>query len=232
MRILCVRHVAFEGPAAIAEWAAARGHTLADVAAADASFPPLAGFDMLVVLGGPMGVHDVAGHPWLLPEREFLASALDGGKLVLGVCLGAQLLADAIGGSVHPGPEAEIGWFPVRATDAGRASALFGGWPEEFVAGHWHGDTFDLPPGVPSAASSEVTPNQAFEACDGRAVGLQFHLEWTREALAALIGDCSDELTGGGAWVQGADELLSDDARFARSRELLFGLLDRMEALG
>lgn len=231
MRIACIRHVPFEGPGAIAEWATARGHTLTDVAASPAAFPPLSGFDMLLVLGGPMGVYDIAEDPWLLPEREFLASAIDTGKLVLGICLGAQLLADAIGGSVHPGPEAEIGWFPVRLTDAGHSSALLAEWPDEFVAGHWHGDTFELPPGVMSAASSELTANQAFVACDGRAVGLQFHLEWTRESLTALVENCADDLTGGGAWMQAADDLLADDGRFARSRELLFALLDRLEAL-
>lgn len=232
MRIACIRHVPFEGPGAIADWAVERGHLLSDVEAVKADFPAPSDFDLLAVMGGPMGVHDVAGHPWLIEERAFLASAIGAGKLVLGVCLGAQLLADAIGGTVHPGVEAEIGWFPVRLTDVGRATALFGGWPDEFVAGHWHGDTFDLPPGVATAASSELTPNQAFAACDGRAVGLQFHLEWTREGLAALVENCGDELTGCGAWSQGADELLADDGRFARSRELLFALLDRMEALG
>lgn len=231
MRIACVRHVAFEGPGAIADWAATHGHTLTDVAAVTAAFPPLSGFDMLLVLGGPMGVYDIVEHPWLIEERAFLASAIDAGKLVLGICLGAQLLADAIGGSVHPGPEREIGWFPVRLSAAGRSSALLSGWPDEFVAGHWHGDTFELPPGVASAASTKLTANQAFVACDGRAVGLQFHLEWTRDALAALAENCADELTGGGAWTRSADELLAADDRFALSRELLFALLDRMEAL-
>jgi GMP synthase-like glutamine amidotransferase len=230
MRIACIRHVPFEGPGAIADWAAARGHALSGSEAFKGHLPALSDFDLLVVLGGPMGVYDVAEHPWLIEEREFLASAIDAGKVVLGVCLGAQLLADAIGGSVHPGPEREIGWFPVRVSAAGRSSALFGGWPDEFVAGHWHGDTFEIPPGVASAASSEVTANQAFVACDGRAVGLQFHLEWTRDALAALVENCADELTGGGRWTRSAEELLADDDRFARSRELLFALLDRIEA--
>lgn len=230
MRIAFIRHVPFEGPGAIADWAAARGHALSGSEAFKGHLPALSDFDLLVVLGGPMGVYDVAEHPWLIEEREFLATAIDAGKLVLGVCLGAQLLADAIGGSVHPGPEREIGWFPVRVSAAGRSSALFGGWPDEFVAGHWHGDTFEIPPGVASAASSELTANQAFVACDGRAVGLQFHLEWTRDALAALVENCADELTGDGRWTQGAEELLADDDRFARSRELLFALLDRIEA--
>jgi GMP synthase-like glutamine amidotransferase len=229
MRIACVRHVPFEGPGTIAEWAASRGHTMVEVAAPMGEFPAPGSFEMLAVLGGPMGVYEIGAHPWLVSERSFIADSIEAGALVLGVCLGAQLLADAVGGSVHAGSEREIGWFPVRLTPVGRESGLFAGWPDTFVAGHWHGDTFDLTPPLVSAASSEVTPNQAFEACDGRAVGLQFHLEWTPEIVRALIGNCGDELATGGPWVQSASDLLAGAASFARSRELLFEMLDRLE---
>ena len=136
-----------------------------------------------------------------------------------------------MGGLVHAGGEPEIGWFPVRMTEAGRASKVFGGWPEQFVAGHWHGDTFDLPEGTVSAASSEVTANQAFETAGGRVVGLQFHLEWTRHSLATLVSNCADELVGEGPWKWNAKRLLEDEGAYESSRELLFGLLDRMEEL-
>jgi GMP synthase-like glutamine amidotransferase len=228
MRIACVRHVSFEGPGTIAEWAASRGHTIVEIAAPTGEYPAPGSFDMLVLLGGPMGVYDIGAHPWLVAERAFIASAIDAGALVLGVCLGAQLLADAVGGSVRSGPEPEIGWFPVRLTDAGRASPLFAGWPDSFVAGHWHGDTFDLMPPLVAAASSQLTANQAFEACDGRAAGLQFHLEWTPAVLSALLENCGDELAAGGTWVQPASELLGDAAEFERSRDLLFEMLDRL----
>lgn len=230
MRIVCVRHVSFEGPGTVAEWAASRGHTMVEVEAPSGEYPSPGSFDLLVLLGGPMGAYDLGAHPWLVSERAFIASAIDAGALVLGVCLGAQLLADAVGCSVRPGPEPEIGWFPVRLTDAGRASSLFAGWPDSFVAGHWHADTFDLTPPLAPAASSELTPNQAFEACGGRAVGLQFHLEWTPALLSALLENCGDELTAGGTWVQAASELLVDAAEFERSRDLLFEMLDRLEA--
>ena len=230
MHITCVRHVPFEGPGTIVEWAAARGHTLAEVAAPSSEYPPPGSFDMLVLLGGPMGVYDMGAHPWLGEERAFIAGAIDAGALVLGVCLGAQLLADAVGCSVHAGSEPEIGWYPVRLTDAGRSSTLFAGWPTTFIAGHWHNDTFDLTPPLVAAASSEVTANQAFEACDGRAVGLQFHLEWTPATLGALVDECGAELAAGGAWVQSASELLAGGAEFEHSRDLLFEMLDRLEA--
>lgn len=230
MRVLCLTHVPYEGPVSIAEWATLRGHELEVRPAVTGEFPHAGGVDMLVVMGGPMSAADDAGNPWLAPERAFIARVVEAGGLVLGVCLGSQVLAAALGGSVRRGAELEIGWYPVRLTPAGRASHVLGGWPSEFVAGHWHGDTFDLPAGIGPAASSEVTPNQAFVAFDGRVVGLQFHLEWTRDALAELVAECPGDLTSPAAWVSGPKGLLDDPAHFERSRDLLFALLDAMEA--
>jgi GMP synthase-like glutamine amidotransferase len=231
VRICCITHVPFEGPGTIADWAADRGHPLEVVDATTGKLPFPIEFDMFVSMGGPMSASDPAHNPWLLGELELLAAAVEGQRLVLGVCLGSQVLASAMGGLVHPGAEPEIGWFPVRMTEAGRASKVFGGWPEQFVAGHWHGDTFDLPEGTVSAASSEVTANQAFEMAGGRVVGLQFHLEWTRHSLATLVSNCADELVGEGPWKWNAKRLLEDEGAYESSRELLFGLLDRMEEL-
>lgn len=230
MRIVVLRHVSFEGPGTIADWAAERGHSIRDVSAPSGWFPTPGTFDMLVVMGGPMGVYDIVEHPWLTEERRFIARAIDSGALVLGVCLGSQMVADAIGGSVHPGSTPEIGWFPVTLTPAGRASSLFADFPSTFVAGHWHGDTFDLPAAVTSAASSEVTPDQAFEACDGRVAGIQFHLEWTASDLATLVRESGSDLANPGQWVWPADALLDAGERFVHSRQLLFSLLDRLEA--
>lgn len=230
MRISVIRHVPYEGPGAIADWAEARGHELTIVDAAVGEFPDPGSFDLLVVMGGPMGVYDVAKYPWLVEERAFIARAIDADKLALGVCLGSQLLADAIGGGVHRGAQREIGWFPVRLTPAGRASVLFSDWPDEFVAGHWHDDTFDLPAPVVSAASSRVTPNQAFEACDGRAVGLQFHLEWKLDGLRALVRTCSRDLDLDREWVDPPGAILDVGRRLDVSHRLLFSLLDRLEA--
>ena len=229
MRIACLMHVPFEGPGAIAEWAAERGHQLVRVQASRGAFPALSEFDVLVVLGGPMSTGDVLRHPWLAAEKEFIGRCLDGGVMTLGICLGAQLLAEAIGGSVHAGTEPEIGWYPVTLGPAAVDVPYFSGWPRDFVAGHWHGDTFDLPEGVESCASSELTVNQAFVARDGRVVGLQFHLEWTPDALRALTLADPEDLAVPGHWVTGAEALLADPEPFATDRALLFRLLDRME---
>ena len=232
MRIACVLHVPFEGPGTIAEWATARGHELARIEAWRGAFPDPAEIDLLVVLGGPMSADATSRHPWLIGEKAYLGRCVAGGVLVLGICLGAQLLAEAVGGSVHPGAGPEIGWYPVTMLPAASDVPYFAGWPETFVAGHWHGDTFDLPAGVEAAASSQLTPNQAFVTPDRRVVGLQFHLEWNADALRCLTLSDPEDLAGPGRWVMSAGALLEDPERFATSRALLFRMLDRMEELG
>jgi GMP synthase-like glutamine amidotransferase len=231
MRIACVMHVPFEGPGAISEWAAARGNELVRVDAPRGAFPALSEFDLVVVLGGPMSTGDVLRHPWLVAEKEFISRCIGEGVLTLGICLGSQLLAEAIGGSVHPGTAPEIGWYPVTLGSAAVHVPYLAGWPATFVAGHWHGDTFDLPEGVESVASSELTANQAFATRDGRVVGLQFHLEWTPDALRALTLADPEDLAVPGRWVMGSEALLADPERFAVNRALLLTMLDRMEEL-
>lgn len=231
MRVACISHVFFEGPGSIAEWASSRGHVLTRYDARTGVFPAAGSFDLLVVLGGPMSTGDVCRHPWLAAERAYLRDRVDAGARVLGICLGAQLLAEAIGGTVRPAHELEIGWYPVTLTAAARKSPWFAGWPETFIAGHWHGDTFDLPEGVVSAAASELTANQAFVARDGRAVGLQFHLEWTPEILRSLICSAPEDLMDPGPHVATAEQLLGATGDMAAGRNLLSRMLDRMEEL-
>lgn len=230
MRVLCIRHVPYEGPGSIALWAKRRGHAFVE-ARAGATLPEFGSFDMLVVLGGPMGACDDAAYPWLPDERAFIARAVAEGKLVLGICLGAQLLAAALGGRVFRNPEPEIGWFPVSKIGAGRASTVFAGWPASFLAGHWHSDTFEPPEGAAVAMISEACMRQAFEMNGGRVVALQFHLEWTEHALTRLVEECGAELVPS-AHVQTAERMLSHPELFEQTRGLLFDLLDRMEATG
>lgn len=229
MRIAVITHVPFEGPAAIADWARSRGHALADVSAPLGVFPAPDAFDALVVMGGPMNVYQEQTHPWLAAEKRAIRAAVEAGRGVVGVCLGAQLLAVALGGSVRRNPEPEIGWFPVELTPAGRDSAVFGALPLRFTAGLWHGDTFELPADAARTLSSDVCANQAFELAGGRVMGWQFHLEWTRASLGALVDACGDELVPG-PHVVAAEELLSADAPFGRDRALLDTLLDAWAA--
>ena len=144
MRAHCLQHVAVEGPAYIAEWLAAGGHELTVTRLFEGEpLPEPSAVDLLVVMGGPMGANDDATVPWLVAEVAFIRDVIEAGTPVLGVCLGAQLVARALGAAVHPNPEPEIGWFPVRS--AALASDDVFSFPAELTVFHWHGDTFELP---------------------------------------------------------------------------------------
>jgi GMP synthase-like glutamine amidotransferase len=227
VRIHWIQHVAFEDLGTIQSWAESRSHALTSTLALTEDFPSPAEVDWLIVMGGPMSANDELRNPWLIAEKRFIGQVIDSGARVLGICLGAQLVADVLGGAVRPNSEPEIGWFPVRLTHQGRSSSVFGVMPETFVAGHWHGDTFELPPAVVHTASSETCPNQAFEY-EGRVWGLQCHLEWDRAALERLVSECGSDLVAG-RYIQSAEQLLGQPERFDELRELMHGVLDAME---
>jgi len=180
MRVRWLQHADFEDLGCIAPWLAANGHQVSGTRLYAGETPPdSAAFDALIVMGGPMNIYEYDRYPWLRGEKRLIRSAVDAGKRVLGVCLGAQLLADVLGGPVTRNADSEIGWFPMSLTAAGRESALFADLPQSFTGFHWHGDTYALPPGAECLATSEGCAQQAFVV--GRQVlGLQFHLEVTR----------------------------------------------------
>lgn len=228
MRVRILQHVAFEGPAALAPALHAAGHSIALTRLwAGEPLPGLADFDWLVVLGGPMSVHDEAQHAWLAPEKGLVREAVAGGRRVLGICLGAQLIADALGAPVTPNREREIGWFPVERAPGAEASPFGRALPARFPAFHWHGETFALPPGAVRLASSAACAEQGFALGD-RVLGLQLHVETTREAAEALVAHCADELVPG-PWVQDAAAILAPDAPFAEAQQVLRGLLAAFE---
>src|SRR3990172_5902996 len=166
MKIDILQHVPYEGPGAIAEWAQSRGHELRVTELYKAAPPPAEDVEFVVVMGGPMNVYQETEYPWLAAEKAFLSGAIGAGRVVLGICLGAQLLADVLGGKVSKNKQAEIGWFPVEITDDGRDLELLEGFPTPFIALHWHGDTFSIPPDALHVASPAACRNPAF-AYDG-----------------------------------------------------------------
>lgn len=230
MRIHCLRHVPFEDEAAIGDWARERGHTLTHTNMHEnPALPAEDAFDWLVVMGGPMSVGDTTQYPWLLAEKTFIARAVGNGRLVLGICLGAQLIAAALGAQVTRNRHKEIGWHPVALTTEGRDQAVFAGFPDIFPAFHWHGDTFALPEGAVHAARSEGCVNQAFVYKD-RVVGLQFHLETTAKGMDKLIKHCKDDITPG-PHVQDAKIMRAGSDALAMLGPLAERLLDNMAGL-
>lgn len=184
---MVLQHVAWEGPGLIAAEAQARGLPV-DVRRLDlgGSVPPVEAVAGLVVMGGPMGVYDI-GHPYLVAEQRLLRASVERDVPVLGVCLGAQLLAAALGARVSRGPAPEIGPGEVRVTAEGLKDPVLGGASATLPVMHWHEDTFDLPAGAVHLASSSLYMNQGFRV--GRhAYGFQFHIEVDRPLAARWAG--------------------------------------------
>lgn len=229
MRIHILQQVPFEDEGYIRVWAKLRGHTLTRTRLfGTALFPPHRRFDALIVLGGPMNVYDYERYSWLLHEKTFILDAMEGDTPVLGIDLGAQLIADVLGAGIRRNPHRKLGWFPVSLLVSARRTRLFKHFPPTFVALHWHDDTFDIPPGAVRLASSEACANQAFKVGE-RILGLQFHLECSRHNLQAMIRNAGND-PGAVAFVQGAADLLADPSRMRAAQGLLFKMLDAWTA--
>ncbi len=227
MRVHCLQHVPFEGLGSLGPWLEARGDRLTTTRFfEDARLPAADAVDWVIALGGPMSVNDEDRLPWLSAEKAFLREALALGRRILGICLGAQLLASACGAKVTRNREREIGWFPVSRTPEAAAHPVLGALPPRLEVFHWHGETFELPEGALHGARSAACENQAF-ALGPRAVGLQFHLETTPEAAHALAVQCADELVPG-AWVQTPEAMLADPRRFERVNAVMAELVERL----
>jgi GMP synthase-like glutamine amidotransferase len=228
MRVTIIQQVAFEGPGALGRWAAGRGASVTVVRPfAGEALPAADAQDLLVLLGGPMGADDEALHPWLRTEKTLALATLAAGGRVLGLCLGAQLLARALGAPVTANQHREIGWYPVTTTAAGRPLALLAEWPPHAVVFHWHGDTFALPAGATPLFASAACPAQGFLACQGRALALQFHPEIDGTLLDAMLHHEGADLDGGGPSVQTRADIAAGLAHAETVYPAFVRLLDR-----
>jgi len=194
MKILSLQHVEFESPAHITSIAQNRNYQLRKLKLYEEDLTISHDYDVLLIMGGPMNILDEESFPWLKKEKYFIKEAINKGKIVLGICLGSQLIASCLGAKVYKTSQKEIGWFPVcKSEDIPSLEFL----PDIFTSFHWHGDTFDLPHGAQKLYSSDVTKNQAF-VYNERVFAFQFHMEMDREGLSGLIANCRAELNGEG----------------------------------
>lgn len=206
MRAHWLQHVPFEGLGYIETWLATTGYEITQTKLFQSEvLPQPDSFDLLVVMGGPMSVNDEEEYPWLADEKQFIRNAINAGKAVLGVCLGAQLIASAQGARVYKNQVKEIGWFPIEKVNSDAMNCF--AFPPTLEVFHWHGETFDLPEGAHHLARSIGCENQAFQV-GNNVIGLQFHLETTPDSAKKITANCRDELVDG-QYIQTEETILS-----------------------
>ena len=230
MKIHVLQHSSINTLGTIEEYAKIKNYPLESTRFYETETPPkLDSFDLLIIMGGPIGVYDYKENPWLRDEKKFIKQAIMAGKPVLGICLGAQLLADVLGSRVYENKYMEMGWFPIRATADENKPDFLKGLPEEITVFHWHGGTFDLPAGAVHLFESEGCKNQGF-IYNGRVVALQFHPEVNEERIKSFIKRFGDGMVDG-PFVQKEKEMLEQRKHLAGTKEFMFLILEKFEKL-
>ncbi|WDP89298.1 MAG: type 1 glutamine amidotransferase [Desulfobacter sp.] len=227
MKIHYLQHVPFEDLGMMKPVLMAGGHQLTNTQFFNSfEIPSVHDFDCLIVMGGPMGVNDESDYPWLYDEKKLIEDAVKHKKIILGICLGAQLIADVMGAGIHKNKYREIGWFDIETIKDINDTILANVFPPQAPVFHWHGDTFDIPKGAVHIAKSEACLNQGF-VFENHIVGFQFHLESTPQTVKNLILNCKDEIDGS-KYVQSETKILSSENHFSYINTIMHGVLDRL----
>ena len=230
MKIHYLQHVEFEGLGSIEDWIKDHGYQYTCTRMyRDGALPEVTDMDFLIIMGGPMNVDETDRYPWLTKEKEFIKAVIDNNTPVLGICLGAQLIASALKVPVMKNPDKEIGWHPVTRAVELANHPLARIIPEQVEVFHWHGDTFELPESAVRIAGSSACTNQGFIYRE-RVIALQFHLESTAKGIKQLIDNCKNEIIDA-PYIQTADQMLSDESRFRKINDLMFKILDYQASL-
>lgn len=230
MRAHYLQHVSFEGLGNIESWLQNKEYEITRTAFfIDTNFPEAHAIDFLIIMGGPMSVNDEALFPWLCAEKEFIREVIKLEKPVLGICLGAQLIASAMGAKIYQNPLKEIGWFPIEGVNTDENDVFV--FPDLLEVFHWHGETFDLPPNAIHLARSTGCNNQAFQL-GTTVMGLQFHLEMTPDSVQEIISHSHDELITS-VYIQSEEEMLSASSqRYAENTKLMYDILNFLTQQG
>lgn len=228
MRIHSLQHVPYGHSTTIARWARQKKHALSTTLLyQDFELPDPDDFDLLIILGGPMSIFDEDRYPWLKAEKRFIISAIEKGKTILGICLGAQLMAAALGARVYKNPYTEIGWHPVSLTEEAENSRVFSRLPRTFTPFHWHEYSFEIPIGCRRVAESEGCANQAFE-CQDRLIGIQFHI---RPPIIKRAISCFRKQMKTGKYVQNPKEILNGKANAKKLNTFMTLLMNGVEGI-
>lgn len=227
LRIHIIQHLPHEKAGTILEWARANNHQVRiSEIFSNGSMPELNDLDWLIIMGGSMSVNDEAKYPWIRDEIRLIQNCASHEKLILGICLGSQMIAKALGSKVYPNTYTEIGWLPVRWNDDALRSALFSDIAFDMDFFHWHGETFDLPKDSVLLASSKGCKHQAFQA-GSRILGIQFHPEIDMPLINEFIDHERSELTGI-EFIQTESQILDlARDRIGPMKKWMFQLLDR-----
>ena len=225
MKFTIFQHVPYESPGYILDWIIENGHSIEEVNFYDhPKLPAVKSTENLIVMGGPMNIYDDDEFSWLPEERDFVKKAIQQGTKVLGVCLGSQFIADALGSEVFKNEHKEVGWFDVDVKDENLPEMFRGIFPKTFKTFHWHGDTFNLPEGMKGFVSSKATVNQAF--ISKNVVAFQFHMEMNPEGVIALIEHNETLFEEDLPFVQKPGQMLHMNEIHEANRKILFQFLD------
>ena len=225
MRIHIIFHSNFEPLTVIGNWCKERGHSLSITRICNnEELPPTSSFDFLISMGGPESCVEIHRFPYLLPELSLIKKSIDEKKIVLGLCLGAQLIGNALGATAEPSPEREIGIFPIMLNPEAGSDPISKNFPARVQVVHWHDDMPGITQGAVVLAKSDGCPRQIIRYAP-RVYGIQCHFEITREVAQGLIEECPEELRPG-RLVQNAKDILASD--FSSINKLMLMILDQL----
>lgn len=228
LNIHCFLHVPYEGLACIGDWAEEKGHKLTETKFYENfTLPDIKMIDWLIIMGGPMSVNEEDKYHWLKTEKNYIKSVIENNKVIIGICLGAQLIADVLGAKVYKNEYKEIGWFPVNPTREAKQNILFSHLPEKLTVFHWHGETFDLPAGATHIAENEACKNQAFLYKEN-VLGFQFHFEMTEQSIIAMFESDNDKLLPD-KYVQSSTEIKKKKEFIGKANYNLIKILNKLE---
>jgi GMP synthase-like glutamine amidotransferase len=230
LRVHIFMHVPFEGPGCIKEWIVRNNHQVTYTQVYETtSFPPIENIDWLIMMGGPMSVYEEKKYPWLIDEKEYVRKAVATKKVVIGICLGSQMIASALGAKVYPNAKKEIGWFDLKITEEGQKTPIFNDFENCFPVFHWHGDTFDMPNDAKRLFYSNVTLNQAYIIND-RVLGFQFHFEATLKSIGDMVEHGTGELIVSDT-IQPAKNIMNNTQFISINNGRMFKILDHLATL-